>query len=229
MNGSGAGRVRGRRDGKSHPGKSSFVNPVEDQGVTNFDNDDSSVAEPSVVGMDKDEAIVAVRLLNDLWWDIMAGDGTLQALEEHEVPIRPGDHLLYLQRMIFFHLAMVLCKLVEFRDHYARCLPGEARSWLKELSIEVKRRRLRELRNKAIGHIHDKTTGKPLTRDQLEALFQKGVDGDSERFFKWMRNAKHPDDLHTVMGRVMWLRDAIMMAHGLSAADVGLKPSEQSK
>jgi hypothetical protein len=49
------------------------------------------------------------------------------------------------------------------------------------------------------------------------------VDNDGERFYQWMRNAKSPDELETVMGRVMWLRNEIMREHGLKASDVGLK------
>jgi hypothetical protein len=77
---------------------------------------------------ERKSAIEAVRLLNDLWWDILAGDGTFQVLEEHRIPIQSENHLIGVHRMIFFHLAMVLCKLAEFHQHYSRyCLPNAAR------------------------------------------------------------------------------------------------------
>jgi len=60
--------------------------------------------------------------------------------------------------MIFFHLAMVLCELVEFHEHYYDYLPAEGQLWLTELKVKVKQRGVRDLRNKAIGHILDKKT-----------------------------------------------------------------------
>lgn len=178
--------------------------------------------------MDRDHAAEAARLLNDLWWDILAGDGLLQAIEEHKVPIKPGDYAGSVQRMVFFHLAMVLCKLAEFHKHYSRYLPEDCRLWLKSISAEVDRRGLRDLRNKAIGHIMDKSANTPLTGERLDELFQRAVDGDSEKFYRWMRNSPSPDDLDSVMGRVEWLRDRIMQQCLLTAGDVGLKLSSPS-
>jgi hypothetical protein len=175
--------------------------------------------------MQRDKAIEAVRLLNDLWWDILAGDGLFQVFEEHRIRFRSEEHLGSVQRMVFFHLAMVLCKLAEFYRHYSRHLPEECRMWLKGLSAEVERRGLRDLRNKAIGHVLDKDAGTPLTGERLDQLFRLAVDDDSEQFYRWMRNAASPGDLDTVMGRVKWLMDEIMRAHALSASDVGLKSS----
>lgn len=177
--------------------------------------------------MDRATAVECARLLNDLWWDILAGDGLFQALEEHKIPFRSEDHLGSVQRMVFFHLAMVLCKLAEFQRHYGRYVSGEYRLWLKELSVEVERRGLRDLRNKAIGHIIDKDQDAPLTGKRLDEMFQRAVDDDSEQFYRWMRNGKQPDDMTTVMGRVMWLRDEIMRQHLLQAADVGLQSASR--
>jgi len=178
--------------------------------------------------LSREDASTAARLLNDLWGDILAGDGLFQMVEEHGIRFRSEDHMGYIQRMVFFHLAMVLCKLAEFHKHYSRSLPDECRAWLKSISVKVERRGLREMRNKAIGHILDNATGAPLTAAKVEEMYRRAVDGDSEAFYRWMRNAKEPGDLDTVMGRVIWLRDRIMSEHRLSAQDLGLRPSRSS-
>ncbi len=72
--------------------------------------------------MDRHKAIEAVRILNDLWWDILAGDGLFQLLQEHTIRFRSEPHLKSVQQMVFFHLAMVLCKLAEFHKHYSESI-----------------------------------------------------------------------------------------------------------
>jgi hypothetical protein len=192
-----------------------------------------------LAAIDRDKAIEAVPLLNDLWSDIFAGDGLFQLLEEHKIRFNSEAHLGYVQRMVFFHLAMALCKLAEFHKHYTRYLPDECRPWLRDLNAEVERRGIREMRNKCIGHILDESTGAPLTPERINEMFARavGVQGEirveeveqkSEQFYRWMRNKDSPGDLDTVMGRVMWLRNQIMQEHALSASDVGLKPSSSS-
>lgn len=175
--------------------------------------------------LDRAEAIEVVRLLNDLWGDILAGDGLFQLLEEHRIPFRSEAHLGYVQRMVFFHLAMMLCKLAEFHEKYSRFLSDESQLWLRGLYAKVRSTGLLDLRNKAIGHIIDEDTGRPLTGDQLDALFQRAVGGDSEQFCRWLRNKEDPGSLETVMGRVIWLRDLVMSEHGLTASDLGLDES----
>ena len=172
--------------------------------------------------MNRDKAAEAARLLNDLWWDILAGDGTFQILEDYQIPIRSEEHLIGIQRMIFFHLAMVLCKLSEFHRHYSRHLSPECRSWLKDLNAEVERRGIRDVRNTVIGHILDKDSRTPMTREMVDQFFTRAVDHDGEQFYCWMRNPGKPGDLDTVMGRVKWLIDEIMREHELTASDLGL-------
>src|SRR5262245_34401232 len=169
--------------------------------------------------LSRQQAVEAVTLLNDFWWEIYAGDGLLGALTALNVQVVSGDHRLMVQRMAFFNVVLVLCKLDEFRLYYLRLLSEECRAWLKEFGAEYERRGLRHFRNKVVGHILDDDTNEPLSPERIQEMFMRAVDNDSRTFFRWLRNPESPDDLDTVLGRVKWLKGKIQDEHGLARGD----------
>jgi hypothetical protein len=171
----------------------------------------------------RERAIEACIMLNSFFWDILAGDGLLQALDEHNVPLKGGDYFRSVHRMIASHLALVLARLGEFHRHYQRYLPEDCRLVSRSLFAEYERRGVLDLRNKVIEHIWDDETGRPMPKSAVDGAFKRLSAGNSVAFYAWMRNPGNSGDRETVIGQLAWIRDRLMQEHGLGAADLGLR------
>ncbi len=177
----------------------------------------------SFVPMSRAKARDCARLLSRLMEDVFAGHALLQLFNEgtcNQCGTRLGlmvqpQYRTLLQRMVFFHLTTALHKLAEFQASYSRHLPLECRLWMKDFRREVHRRGFDALRNGLVAHIHERKTRAPLTQRRIDELFRQAFGRSSAEFYDWIRNPKDAGDLHTVMGRVRWLRDEIVRAYEL--------------
>jgi hypothetical protein len=78
-----------------------------------------------------------------------------------------------LKRMSIAHAIVSLAKWVEFHDRYKQVIPEDCRADSKALRAEILRRGVREFRNKAIGHVWDDDTKRPLFRDEIDSLLTR--------------------------------------------------------
>ncbi len=125
--------------------------------------------------------------------------------------------------MVVNHLALVLAKLLELHEHYQRYMPVDCRQASRALVEEVRKRNVMGFRNTVVGHVWDRAWKRPLLPPEVNAPAREVVKGDSEAFFRWMRNPRDQRDAGTVMGTVGWLLERMRAEYGFTAADLGLE------
>ena len=154
----------------------------------------------------KERAIQACRLLNDFIGDIIAPTRVSAAVAHagfDEGVLRITD------RMCFSHLIITLSKWAEFYGCYASLISGDCRPACKNLRKEIDRRKIRAFRNKCVGHIWDKTVGRPLIDNELDSYINAIVNEDPHAFFLWLNNPNANDFPNTVVSVVETTRDRL--------------------
>lgn len=104
-------------------------------------------------------------------------------------------------RLHFSHVLMTLCKTAETYRRYKYLLPEAEKEMLKGIAEEIERRKIPAFRNKVIGHIWDKDTGRPLSSEEVEKRIKEIVP-DKLAFFTWILNLNDARDPETVVGKI---------------------------
>lgn len=122
------------------------------------------------MGAERDAAIDAVDVLNDLIADLIAGTNIFK---DYRQRLKSGsfrlEQMSAVQKMCFSHLVLSLCKLLEFWEHYHRLVPATHSDELKRLNSEIRRRDVEYFRNKVAGHTWDKKLQRPLRHSEIMA------------------------------------------------------------
>jgi hypothetical protein len=72
---------------------------------------------------------------------------------------------------------------------------------MKEITDLVERREIGEFRNKVIGHIWDKDTGRPLSPELVDKRIAEIIP-DNVQFFSWILNLRDANDPTTIVGKL---------------------------
>ncbi len=143
---------------------------------------------------DRDRKMLeAYRLANDLFLDLITGTRAYNIFQKLVSQSSPDEIVqVGLRRFCLSYVILSLCKWIEYYDRYKTFIPSDIQEQAKKLRNEIDGKRIREFRNKMVGHIWDKDTQRPITRQDTEAMLQAIVGpGDIDGF---MRGVNNPND-----------------------------------
>ncbi len=172
------------------------------------------------MNIDRDTAIDAVDVLNDLIGDLIAGSNVfIDYRYRLKVGAFHAEQLSIVQKMCFSHLMLSLCKLLEFWERYHQLVPEIHREVLKSLNAEIRRRGVKNFRNKIAGHIWDKKLQRPLCHSEIMTqldgmLISEHVDP----FLNWINNPESNIYPETIVSIVETIRGAIAREYDVNPA-----------
>ncbi len=165
-------------------------------------------------------AIEAVIILNYLIADFVAGTIVfIDYRERCKLEKLSEIQLSAVERMCFSHLALSLFKLLEFWDRYHQLLPERHHGELKELNKKIRKKGIKNFRDKVSGHILDKESKKPLTPSEIMNLLEGLIGEHADTFLNWINNPSNNTYPNTVVSIVETIRDSI-------AQDYDITPNE---
>jgi hypothetical protein len=168
----------------------------------------------------KSRAIDAARILNMLRLELIVGTRSLEIFNKI-LPHRElgGAAEQGMIRMCHFHFLLSLCKFVEFYDHYHSIIPEDCKQQFKGAVREINKKGIIEFRNKYIGHILEKRTGRPLDLINIETYLHRIYGNDDEVFIAWINDHKNIFPT-TVVSVVEHTRTRIMESYSISDIDI---------
>lgn len=170
---------------------------------------------------DRDSVIDAMDVLNDFAGDLSAGVGVLTEYRIHHINGTCPDVLFIpIQKMCLSHLALTLSKWSEFYTHYHELIPDSLRPVVKQLNKEIQRRNIVHFRNTCVGHLWDKSKGRPLALSEVMARLELMAGGTAHSFLDWLFNPKDNSYPSTVSSIVFRLRDELATIHNIRPEDV---------
>jgi len=167
-------------------------------------------------------AIDAVDTLNDLIGDLVTGTMVLRVYHQQ---YRTGgafnlEQMIAVQKMCLSHLVLAFVKLLEFWKRYHQLVPDKHRADLKALNDTLKRKGVRDFRNKVAGHIWDSKQGRPLRHSEIMASLEVLTDGHLDQFLRWVNNPDGNTYPQTVLSVIEALRDSLVDEHGIQVPEV---------
>jgi len=174
-----------------------------------------------IMSEDRITAIDALDVLNDLIGDLIAGTNVF--IDYRQRLIQGGfseEQLSAVQKMCFSHLALSFCKLIEFYKRYHRLVPENHREVLKNLNAEIRRRGVRDFRNKVAGHIWDKKLQRPLRHSEIMLQLNSVIGKHADDFLYWINNPKNNTYPETIVSVVETIRDSIAKEYVIDPAEV---------
>jgi hypothetical protein len=169
----------------------------------------------------KMRALDAVDTLTDFIGDLIAG---VMVLREYVIAREKGCleelTLITIRKMCLSHVVLTLCKFHEFWQHYKDLVPLEHREAAKDILKTLEKKKIKDLRNKWVGHIWDKDRKRPLIHSEIIERFDILVDGDLSTFLDWINNPKNNTYPTTVVSIVEEIRNSIMTTHGISLKEI---------
>ncbi len=170
---------------------------------------------------DRENAIDAVDVLNDLIADLVSGTNVFV---DYRQRFKSGsfriEQMVAVQKMCFSHLALSFCKLLEFWEHYQQLVPDKHRGDLKSVNSEIKRRGVKEIRNKVAGHIWDKKLKRPLRHSEIMAQLEAFIGKHADDFLGWVNNPEDNTYPNTILSVVETIRDAIAQEHAINPNEI---------
>ena len=121
--------------------------------------------------------------------------------------------------MCISYIALAFAKLAEFWEHYHDLVPSECRDALKAVLKEMRRRGVKEFRNRCVGHVWDQKARRPLKHSEVLEAIEQMAEGDFPAFLKWVNDPANNDYPNTVVSVVETVRDKI-------TAQFSVKPEE---
>jgi hypothetical protein len=163
----------------------------------------------------REQAVDVVDLLNDVLTDIYSAGtlwrGLLRGLREKKINF-PGRTL---SRVVVFHMVVALYRCDEIMSNYGRVLGTHELERRRELRRQIARRRVKQLRDAYIGHIHSRDSHRPLRASEVDALMKELLGDNIDLFVGWLVDGKD-----SVMAILASLRDAIMREQGIAADEI---------
>jgi ribosomal protein S17E len=178
-------------------------------------------AKEYAMSADRDTAIDAVDVLNDLVGDLVAGTSVFL---DYRQRLKSGnfrvEQMSAVQKMCFSHLVLSFCKLLEFWERYQRLVPDTYRKDLKSLNAEIHRRGAKEFRNKVAGHIWDKKLQRPLRHSEIMVQLDGLIGKHADDFLYWVNNPESNMYPRTIVSVVETIRDAIAREHAIDPSEI---------
>jgi hypothetical protein len=131
---------------------------------------------------------------------IMARD-----FKNRNLPGQTPEVIAEYSRMVASHnyamLAITLCKVMEFHKAFRIYLPAGLRAELDTINSRIAQSRILEYRNKVVGHLFDRKTGKPLDVHTIVKYWEALVGNQTEEEFRrWWWSTIHEPELVSVAG-----------------------------
>ena len=173
------------------------------------------------MSVDRDNAIDAVDVLNDVIVDLIAVTNVFidyrQRLKEGKFS---AEQMSTVQKMCFSHLVLSFCKLLEFWERYHRLVPENHREVLKSLNAEIRKIGAKDFRNMVAGHIWDKKHQRPLRHSEIMLRLNGLIGKHADDFLYWINNPKNNTYPETIVSVVETIRDAIVQAHTIDPEEI---------
>lgn len=172
-------------------------------------------------GTDRKKVIDAIYVLNDLFYDIVAGT---MVFENYQSKFLNGEFtqagIVAVQKMCVSQLVLGLNKLCEFWDVFHGLVPAEQRTELKALIAELQRRGIKEFRNTVVAHVWDSKNRRIRTQYEAIALLNKISADDPGGFLRWLNNPSDNTYPKTVLSIVVTLRDSLRETYGVNTDEI---------
>lgn len=174
------------------------------------------------MSMSKNEkAIHACRILNFMVGDLVSAMQMRELfLSESMAKLVGGEAIGCANRICLSYLILTLDKWAEFYNRFHKVIPDDCRAGCKLLLQEIRRRRVKDFRNKFVAHIWDKDRRRPLTSAELEELAQVAFDSDEKAFSLWCNNPDGNEFPATVLSVVEHTRDRIREDYKLQKDEI---------
>jgi len=170
---------------------------------------------------DREQAVNAVDLLNDLVGDLITGTMALaQYHKKYSSGIITQGQLVGANKMCLSHLVIGLTKWAEFYKKFYHLIPSELKDDAKRIIKAIESRKVIEFRNKCVGHIWDKDTNRPLVNSEIMARLSTITGNDIHGFLRWLNNPNPAAFPNSVAGISEAIRDKIASAHGIAPTEV---------
>jgi hypothetical protein len=160
---------------------------------------------------DRERAIDAVDVLNDLVGDLVTGTNVLRDYHsQHANGKVPAELLPGIRRLCVSHLVLGCFKAIEVYERFHDLIPMPLHDEVKALVKEFRARGVDTFRNKVVGHIWDKDRGRPLRlseiTEQLQAVMRNDVDG----FLNWINRLQKGEQPGTIADTLERVRNALV-------------------
>jgi len=169
----------------------------------------------------RERATDAADLLNDFIGDLVTGVMAFhEYYQQYQAGKIPWNMMIPIQKMCLSHLVLTLAKWLEVHAKYHDIFPSETAQVCRDLSKDIRRRGIPEFRNKCVGHIWDKDSGKPLVQSEIMDRLGRLTDGNLGNFLAWLNRPEGNTYPNTVVGIVEKIRDDLVSEYGLSPRDI---------
>lgn len=165
---------------------------------------------------DRESAIDAVDVLNDLVGDLSAGTNVFRDYRDR---LKSGSfsvvQMSAVQKMCFSHLALAFSKLLEFWQHYHDLVPDIHRDDLKRLNAELQNRGAKTFRNKVAGHIWDKKHQRPLRNSEIMLMLEGLIGSRADDFLNWINDVENNIYPKTILSIIETIRDSMVQEYSI--------------
>lgn len=169
----------------------------------------------------RSNAIEAVDVLNYLIADFVAGTEVfINYRQRFKSGILNIEQLSAVQRMCFSHLALSFCKLLEFWDRYHQLVSSTHYEDLKKLNAKIRRKGVKEFRNKVAGHILDNKSHRPLQHSEIMLLLEGLIGKHADDFLYWINNPLDNTYPNTVVSIVETIRNTIAEEYAITPDEI---------
>ncbi len=169
----------------------------------------------------RERAIDAIDILNDLLGDLVISGKVLQKFSRaHNQGHLNMEQMVSVQKMCLSNLILALTKWLEFYEHYHDLIPDEFREIVKKTNKTLNEKKVREFRNKCIGHIWDKPNKRPLVLSEIMHRLDNIVGGNMPDFLRWINNPNNNEYPNTLLSIVESLRDTLASNNEISPSEV---------
>ena len=169
----------------------------------------------------RQKAVEAWHLLNYFVGDLVVATRGFEVLSPEVLPAPlPRGVQAGFNRMCYSHLFVTLSKFVEFYKRYKAMIPDDCRQPWKAAQQQLVDRGVVDFRNKYVGHIWDRDTGRPLTVAEVTSRLEGIVGGDEVEFLHWINHG--PDNVfpRTVISIAEHTRDRIAYEYSLTESEL---------
>jgi len=172
--------------------------------------------------LDRSSALDAVHVLNDLVGDFVTGVMVFVYLQErYKAGVLSYDQMVGVQKMCLSHLALALCKCVEFWGRYHNFVASEHAESFKGIVRAIQKRKIEDFRNQYAGHIWNKREKRPLSPSEvMEHLYRLSPDKTVYSFLDWINKPGDNACPKTVVAIVEKVRDDIQARFSITSDEV---------
>ncbi len=171
--------------------------------------------------MDRQKAIDAVDILNDFIGDLITGVMVLRVyIGEDKAGRMIIKQMVSLQKMCLSYIVLTLAKWLEFYDKYQSFIPNEHRNEVRVLNKRLKDMRIKEFRNKCIGHIWDNDYKRPLMHSEIMKRLNVIIENNLEEFLRWVNDPQNNVYPNTIISIVESIRDSVISKYRIKGSEV---------